>query len=786
MTSPTALILMDGTHLLTRSEQTLPPMTRPDGTDIRAAYGAFQVLLRAAPSAAALHVSLTAPAPGDALLRALLEAADIPVHDGPDALHALGPVALAASLQGWHVTLITPHPDAPALISDRVHVQVGDTLLTKQTLTDQGLQAGRYPEYRALITAGLGPRTASAVLRTYPTLHAAAQAARAGTFIGHAAEICAQALPTLPDLPAAGTFTPRMRRPHPDLPDLLRREHLGLLALDAARIFPSPGATVRADPDDVWGVTFSGAQDTLTGAALLGPRGLRAAPHVPSAALFGTATGPGRVDVSALSSAQPGAPMIINALGAKDIVTHLNLLGVPAIPGHDPLLHAHLLDERVRTPEDACQAWLGCPWPDTSEARAQITADLTARLPALTGARAALLEEIERPLSGVLARMQQTGVQIDLPYLRGLRDGARTELSSLEGRIHDLVGPVSLTRPAEVSALLFSTLGLPVPAGEKPNTRQATLDALRGAHPVVTLISEHREFTGLISRYLDPLLKLTDARTGRVHTTFTQTVTATGRLSSLNPNLQSIPVRSARGREVRRGFIAAPGHLLIAADYSQIELRLLAHLSGDPALIAAFAAGADIHARTAALILNVPEADVTDTQRSAAKTVNFGVLYGMSASRLARDLNMSTPQAEAFIAAYFAAYPGVTRFMESTLRQARALGYVETLCGRRRHMPELHARARGEREAAERAAFNTAVQGSAADLMKLAMIRLDRALDRLGARLLLQVHDEVLIEVPAQHAGQAAEVTQQVMEQVMPLAVPLTVDLSVGRTWFNL
>ena len=786
MTSPTALILMDGTHLLTHSERTLPPMIRPDGTDIRAAYGAFQVLLRAAPSAAELHVSLTAPTHGEDLLRRLLIAADIPVHDGPDALSALGPVALAAQARGWHVTLVTPHPDAPALIRERLHVQVGETLITTQTLASQGLNAARHLEYRALLTAGLGPKAAAAVLRAYPSLHAAAQAARVGTFAGQAAELCVQVLPTLPTLPDAGTFTPRPRRPSPDLPDLLRGEHLGLLALDAARTFPAPGAHLLTEPGDVWGAAFSGDDDTLTHLSLLGPHGQRAAPHVPSASLFGVSTAPATVDVSALRSAQPGAPLIINAMAAKDLAAHLNRQGVPAVPGHDPLLHAHLLDERVRTPEEACQAWLDRPWPDAADERAQVTAQLTARLPPLTGARAALLEEIERPLSAVLARMQHAGVQVDLPYLRGLRDGARAELSSLEGRIHDLVGPVNLSRTSEVSTLLFQTLGLPVPAGEKPNTRQSTLDSLRGAHPVVALITEHREFSGLISRYLEPLLKLTDARTGRVHTTFTQTVTATGRLSSLNPNLQSIPVRSARGREVRRGFIAAPGHLLIAADYSQIELRLLAHLSGDPALTAAFAAGADIHVRTAALILNEPEAQVTDTQRSAAKTVNFGVLYGMSAHRLARDLDMSPAQAEAFIAAYFAAYPGVTQFMQRTLSRARALGYVETLCGRRRHMPELHARARGAREAAERAAFNTAVQGSAADLMKLAMIRLDRALDRLGARLLLQVHDEVLIEVPRQHAGQAAEVTRTVMETVMPLAVPLTVDLSVGRTWFNL
>jgi DNA polymerase-1 len=302
-------------------------------------------------------------------------------------------------------------------------------------------------------------------------------------------------------------------------------------------------------------------------------------------------------------------------------------------------------------------------------------------------------------------------------------------------------------------------------------------------YTVPQLILQHRELHKLKSTYIDALPQLV-AKDGRVHTSFNQAVAATGRLSSSDPNLQNIPIRTPLGREIRRAFIADEGCVLLAADYSQVELRILAHISQDPDLIETFKRGADIHRATASKMFNIPEGELTPDQRRAAKTINFGVLYGMSAFRLSNELNIPTGQAKDFIDAYFARYPKIQEYLDRTLQEARATGKVTTLFGRVRYIPEIHNKSFTVRGNAERMATNAPIQGTAADILKLAMIALDERLSD-GARMLLTVHDEIVIEVPEAGAEKVAGIVKETMENIYPLAVPLAVDTHWGRSWYD-
>ncbi|WP_022799677.1 DNA polymerase I [Deinococcus ficus] len=481
----------------------------------------------------------------------------------------------------------------------------------------------------------------------------------------------------------------------------------------------------------------------------------------------------------------------VTAAGAKALAAHLSVRGLKVDPGDDPLLHAYLLDPANMNMSVVTQRYLGQPWPEDAGTRAAITAHLLRDLPPrLDDARRTLYADMELPLSTVLKRMEVRGVKLDRDYIQTLAVQAGVKLGDLEKRIHELAGrEFSVRSPQQLETVLYDELGLA--SGKKTkltgkrSTAVAALEPLRDEHPVIPLILEYRELDKLRGTYLDPLPTLVNPRTGRLHTTFNQTTAATGRLSSLNPNLQNIPIRSEQGREIRKGFIAEDGYCLISADYSQIELRLLAHIAEDPLMRQAFQEGADIHRRTAAQVLGMSEADVGPDQRRAAKTVNFGVLYGMSAHRLSRDLGIPYADAAGFIETYFSTYPGIRRYIDRTLEFGRKQGYVETLYGRRRYVPELTATNRTLREAGERLAYNMPIQGTAADIIKYAMIRLDRELEPLGGRLLLQVHDELLIEAPTAQAEQIAAVTREVMEHTVQLSVPLAVEVGTGPNWFD-
>jgi DNA polymerase-1 len=400
-----------------------------------------------------------------------------------------------------------------------------------------------------------------------------------------------------------------------------------------------------------------------------------------------------------------------------------------------------------------------------------------------------VLEELELPLIPVLADLEATGVSIDHSALGELATTFATEIGRLEEGIFESVGhQFTLGSPKQLEQVLFYELNLPRGRRTKTgfSTDASVLEDLRPAHPMVGMLLDWRLYTKLKSTYVDSLPLLLDPLTGRLHTTFHQAVASTGRLSSTDPNLQNIPVRTELGRKIRRAFVAGdPDRVLLAADYSQIELRILAHVSGDVHLREAFERRADIHRETAARVLKKNPADVTPDERSMAKMVNFGLAYGMSDFGLSSRANIPRREAQDFISSYFAAYSGISYYMMHIRETARQRGYVETLLGRRRWIPELEARNPSLRGAGERMAINMPIQGTAADVMKIAMIRLhDRlARERSSARMLLSVHDEVLLEVPRDDVDALAPIVREVLESAMPLDVPLDAELKVGNDW---
>jgi DNA polymerase-1 len=399
-----------------------------------------------------------------------------------------------------------------------------------------------------------------------------------------------------------------------------------------------------------------------------------------------------------------------------------------------------------------------------------------------------LYEEIELPLAGVLARMEQAGIRIDTNELARLSLLMETGIARLTSEIHALAGrEFNISSPQQLGKILFEEMNLPAPVkygkGKTISTAVDVLEALAADHAIVRHVLEYRQLTKLKGTYVDALPALMDAVTGRIHTSFNQTGAATGRLSSSNPNLQNIPIKTELGREIRAAFIPREGWKLVVADYSQIELRLLAHMSGDPVLTDAFRQGEDIHTRTAAEVMGVPPMLVTREARNNAKAVNFGIVYGISAFGLAANLGISRKEAEAYIKAYFERYAGVKRFIDETIARTRETGVARTLFGRERPIPDINSRNPNARGFAERTAVNSPIQGTAADLIKVAMVRIDKALAGSHSRLLLQVHDELVLEAPAGEIESVKQLVKREMEGVFELSVPLLVEVGVGENW---
>lgn len=411
-----------------------------------------------------------------------------------------------------------------------------------------------------------------------------------------------------------------------------------------------------------------------------------------------------------------------------------------------------------------------------------------------------LFAEVEVPLIPVLVRMELAGVLIDVPLLQQMGKEFERRIQALAQEIYRWVGyAFNLDSPRQLSDALFGKLQLPTVNVPRTgtgmySTSSEVLESLRGAHPVIDLILEYRQLAKLKNTYVDALPRMIHPATGRIHPIYHQTGTVTGRISASDPNIQNIPIRTELGKQIRRAFVAPPGHVLLSADYSQIELRILAHITKDPGLIAAFRAGEDIHRATAAKAFGIPLEQVTEEQRSFAKRINYGLIYGMSAHGLAQQLGISRREAERFIQQYFAAFPRVRAYIESIKAQAARQGYVETLLGRRRYFPELMPAGPDQaprripeavRRKAEREAINAPIQGSAADLLKLAMIRIDRALREQGlrARMIMQVHDELVFEVPEEEVEAVRALAEDQMRNAYPLAVPLEVEIHIGPHW---
>jgi DNA polymerase-1 len=395
---------------------------------------------------------------------------------------------------------------------------------------------------------------------------------------------------------------------------------------------------------------------------------------------------------------------------------------------------------------------------------------------------------IDLPLVRVLARMEETGIRIDPAQLIVLSGRMEEEIARLSAEIYELAGKTfNINSPQQLGKILFEDLKLPAPVkygkGKTISTAAGILEELAGEYPIAQKVLEFRQLAKLKGTYVDALPALIDPASGRLHTTFNQAGAATGRLSSSDPNLQNIPIRTALGREIRAAFVPHPGWKLIVADYSQIELRLLAHMSRDPVLVEAFVNGEDIHTRTAAEVFGVPPLMITPEQRRNAKAVNFGIVYGQSPFGLAQSLGIDRKEAETYIRAYFERYAGVRKFIEETKAEVRRTGYAYSLLGRRRPIPDMNSRNFTARGFAERTAVNTPLQSSAADLIKLAMIRIDERLRSMQAKLLLQVHDELVFEAPEEEVAEVRALAKTEMESVQTLSVPLLVDVGVGDNW---
>jgi DNA polymerase-1 len=816
------VLLVDGHHLAYRTFHALKGLTTSRGEPVQAVYGFAKSLLKAlkedgdsvivvfdakAPSfrheAYEGYKAGRAPTPEDfprqlALIKELVDLLglvrlEVPGYEADDVLASL---AKKAEKEGYEVRILTADKDLYQLLSDRIHVLHPEGyLITPAWLWEKyGLRPDQWADYRALTgdesdnlpgVKGIGEKTARKLLEEWGSLERLLKnldrlrPAIREKILAHMDDLKLSwdLAKVRTDLPLEVDFAKRREPDRERLRAFLERLEFGSL-LHEFGLLESPKALEEAPwpPPEGAFVGFVLSRKEPMWADLLALAAARE----------------GRVHralepYKALRDLKEARGLL-----AKDLSVLALREGLGLPPGDDPMLLAYLLDPSNTTPEGVARRY-GGEWTEEAGERAALSERLFANLWGRLEGEERLLwlyREVERPLSAVLAHMEATGVRLDVAYLRALSLEVAEEIARLEAEVFRLAGhPFNLNSRDQLERVLFDELGLPAIGKTektgKRSTSAAVLEALREAHPIVEKILQYRELTKLKSTYIDPLPDLIHPKTGRLHTRFNQTATATGRLSSSDPNLQNIPVRTPLGQRIRRAFIAEEGWLLVALDYSQIELRVLAHLSGDENLIRVFQEGRDIHTETASWMFGVPREAVDPLMRRAAKTINFGVLYGMSAHRLSQELAIPYEEAQAFIGRYFQSFPKVRAWIEKTLEEGRRRGYVETLFGRRRYVPDLEARVKSVREAAERMAFNMPVQGTAADLMKLAMVKLFPRLEEVGARMLLQVHDELVLEAPKERAEAVARLAKEVMEGVYPLAVPLEVEVGIGEDWLS-
>ncbi|MBR3795182.1 MAG: DNA polymerase I [Clostridia bacterium] len=841
-------IIVDGNSLMHRAFHALPPLSNEDGIFTNAVFGFLSMLLKVTSDVKPAYMAVafdlhgptfrhqdyeaykagrkpTAPElrPQFDLVRECLTAMGIRQLTCPsfEADDILGTIARRCEESGISALLVTGDRDSMQLVSETSHVLytkrgVSDVVryTPEKVLEDFGVRPDQIPDLKGLMgdasdnipgVPGIGEKTAIKLLSAYGTIENAFDHAetdlkgkqREKMLDGRLSGLMSKKIATITRyVPLEETLEDcRLGDMQGGMAIF---ERLGLKSL-MARLAHFAPQTETSQPETaaiVWqedmlldsAEAVSGWISALDHDALLSlmmqeegfslacPSGMRARiPFVQG--LLGDGLDPIQA-AQALSPLLTGRRTLI-LFGGKRLMTQMAQWNLSlTAPIEDVQLMAYLLapqSGKYEAPENAAALY------------DQYLLD-SAALEAQNMMK--LYREIELPLLHTLYAMECEGFLVDRSELTRLGEIYSAKISALREEIFALCGvaPFNLNSTQQLGAVLFDALGLPAKKKTQRgySTDAETLQELSSLHPVIDKILAYRQVAKLHSTYIDGLLRLT-GRDGRIHSWFDQTIAATGRISSSEPNLQNIPVRTEMGREIRRAFIARPGHVLVDADYSQIELRLLAHLSGDEAMQDAFNRGQDIHTRTAAEVFGVPLEDVTPQMRSSAKAVNFGIVYGISDFGLANNLRISRREAGEFIDRYFARYPAIRRFMDACVAQGKAEGYSVTMYGRRRPLPELTSPNYNRRQFGERAAMNTPVQGAAADIIKIAMnaVRQKLSEEGLSARLILQVHDELIVECPEQEEARVCALLEACMENAAQLSVPLVADVHAGHSWYD-
>ena len=778
-------------------------------------------------------------------IRRLLEAMKVPVLSRPgfEADDILGTIAKQGAEQGLEVIIVSSDKDMLQLVSDGVRVlnpMKNDLVYDPTKVVEiMGVEPGQIPDLMALTgdaidnipgAPGIGPKGAEQLIQKY---------GRVEKCLEHASEVTnkryrealtnfreqilmSKQLATIDSHVPIELSTDEVRIEEPDREQLKQlyqeMEFTSLLK----ELLPTEVSTAKNYREFKTPLEGEGAGEEiealrayLKGLGSVRPVAIAVPPDaggIPAAAAP-TLTAMAVPAVEIALSAAPGEGCVVSPSLLPELKTWIEDTAIPkaahdlksllaalrpngVAPGgvrHDTMLYSYLLDanEGNHTLEGVVERQFATKPSSHLAERADWVGQLTARLvPEIESqGLGRLYREIELPLVPILAEMEWRGVKLDAAPLAILSKRLEGELENLQRDIYRLTGTeFNINSPKQLGDVLFEKLGLQPTKktkGKAPSTAIDVLEELAVAHEAPRRVLEYRQLSKLKSTYVDALPRLISPSTGRLHTHYNQAGSATGRLSSSNPNLQNIPIRTEVGREIRAAFVAEKGFRLLAADYSQIELRLLAHLSEDPLLMEAFQKGEDIHERTAAAVFGVAPENQTHEHRRRAKAVNYGIVYGLSAYGLGQQLGIAQAEAQEFIDQYFSRYQGVRKFIDRTIEETRKAGEVRTFCGRLRRIPEINSKNWNLRQFAERTAVNTPLQGGAADLIKLAMLGVDRALRKakLRARMILQVHDELIIEVPAEEVEMVAPILRKEMEQAWQFVVPIVAEVSVGGNW---
>lgn len=850
MSQPDTFVIIDGNSLMHRAFHALPPLSNADGVYTNAVFGFLSMLFKVVgdeqPRYLAVAFDLHGPTfrhkdyseykagrkptapelrPQFDLVRECLEKMGVKILTCPtfEADDILGTLARRCEEAGIPALLVTGDRDSMQLVTKTSNVLytrrgVSDVVryTPEKVLEDFGVTPAQIPDLKGLMgdasdnipgIPGIGEKTAIKLLSAYGTLENALDHAEADLkgkqrekmIDGRMSGLMSKKIATITRYVPLDDVTLEDCRLGDMRGVLPLFEQLGLKTL-TVRLLQLSGLRAEenapAAPQIAWQderqllseaeiSTFISALPTDARTALLMREdGVSLAAENGAQALISYAQGLLGGGLDPLCAAKALAPLLTGAhplilWNAKRLKTEFASWGlsVTAVFDDDQIMQYLLAPQngKYEAPENAAALLQQT----LSDERALDEQEMTK-----------LYREIELPLLSTLYDMERDGFLVDCDELNRLGAQYDQQIAELKDEIFSLCGvaPFNLNSPQQLGSVLFDTLGLPAKkkTARGYSTDAETLNELAELHPVVDKILLYRQVAKLKSTYIDGLLRLT-GRDGRIHTWFDQTIAATGRISSSEPNLQNIPVRTPMGREIRRAFIAPAGSVLVDADYSQIELRLLAHLSGDEAMCEAFTLGQDIHARTAAEVYGVPLDEVTPQMRSSAKAVNFGIVYGISDFGLASNLHISRKEAAEFISRYFARYPAIHRFMDACVSQGKAEGYSVTMYGRRRPLPELSSPNYNRRQFGERAAMNTPVQGAAADIIKIAMNAVHDELKASGltAKLILQVHDELIVEAPEEEREQVETLLRRCMENAASLRVPLIADVHSGRSWYD-